>query len=320
MSFDTYLGGLYHPRRMGQRFRPSLIRTLLAICPLLVVVGCERGPAATTAPAKARPTIASLSPAATDLLVGMGAADHLVAVSHFDYPRPETQGLPKIGDYQTTDWERLRQVRPDVMVIQVRPDRLPEGLAKRAEELDVRLVNIRIDRLEDILRTLGELGEAVEEPARAATARERLQGQFDAVRQRVAGRAPVRTLIVTDAEGRYIVGTDNFLEELLHIAGGENAAAGMGRDYPSIDREKLRALAPDAVIQLLPGASEQTLVRARSFWQTLPDLPAVKDGRVYVFTEPYVLMPGYQVGHLAERFADALHPQPATAPAAQDGP
>jgi ABC-type Fe3+-hydroxamate transport system substrate-binding protein len=61
------------------------------------------------------------------MLLGMGAGEHLVAVSNYE-AAPEVKDLPRVGDYQTTDWETLARVRPDVMIIQIAPDRLPPGL------------------------------------------------------------------------------------------------------------------------------------------------------------------------------------------------
>jgi ABC-type Fe3+-hydroxamate transport system substrate-binding protein len=46
-------------------------------------------------------------------------------------------------------------------------------------------------------------------------------------------------------------------------------------------------------------------------WDTLPDLPAVKNHRVYVLTEWFGELPGSRVGDLAEKFADILHPETA---------
>src|SRR5688572_33505117 len=57
---------------------------------------------ATTNPATTKTvspaTVASLSPAATEILIGIGAGDRLVAVSNYDPPRDETKDLPRVGD------------------------------------------------------------------------------------------------------------------------------------------------------------------------------------------------------------------------------
>src|SRR5690348_14403504 len=114
---DTDLRQIYHPRGMGQRRARRFRQTFFAAAALVCVAlfGCDREPgssvagAPTSTPAMSCPSIASLVPAATDLIIAMGSGDQLVAISNFDQDRPETHGLPKVGDYLTNDWERLAQ-------------------------------------------------------------------------------------------------------------------------------------------------------------------------------------------------------------------
>src|SRR5436309_15836216 len=94
---------------MGQR--PALLLLVFLLNTLIGAIGCDRSSSSASWPASAAPrpgTVASLVPAATEMLLGMdAAAGHLVAVSHFDTPRDGTRDLPRVGEYQTTDWERL---------------------------------------------------------------------------------------------------------------------------------------------------------------------------------------------------------------------
>src|SRR5262245_60562798 len=70
------------------------------------------------------PTVVSLVPACTDLMIGIGASDHLAGVSNFDdNTRPELTGLPKVGDYRSIDWEQLSRLRPNLMVVQFSEDK-----------------------------------------------------------------------------------------------------------------------------------------------------------------------------------------------------
>jgi iron complex transport system substrate-binding protein len=98
------------------------------------------------------------------------------------------------------------------------------------------------------------------------------------------------------------------MNDLLTIAGGRNVIEGGDNSYPNIDLERLVALNPDAVIHLLPGEAPQVIERARSFWASHPELAAVKNNRVYLETESYMLLPGPLVGKTAKRFATLLHP------------
>src|SRR5688572_25078932 len=90
-SFDSDLGQIYHPRPMFQQRAARFARFFFvgaALCANLI--GCERPSApaatvaATTRTAEAdRTTVVSLVPAATDLILGMGAGEHLLAVSNW---------------------------------------------------------------------------------------------------------------------------------------------------------------------------------------------------------------------------------------------
>jgi len=260
------------------------------------------------APQKTQPTLASLSPAATDLLVGMGARDHLLAVSNFDADRDETRGLARVGDYRTQDWEKLSALRPKKMIIQMRPDRLPPGLGDRAHELGIELVNLTIDGLDDVFKAIPQLGQAAGEQEKAAARLGQLRKQFETVRRRVENAPKVKTLIVVNDDGRSVAGPGTFLDDILKAAGGDNAAAPLGIQWPTVDREKILELSPQVVIHLLPKASPQVVREAEKFWASLPQLSAVKDKRVHVLTEWYALLPGDHVGAMAEQYALILHP------------
>ncbi|HMO26587.1 MAG TPA: hypothetical protein PKB10_09985, partial [Tepidisphaeraceae bacterium] len=100
---------------------PILI-LLCALCVLCGNIACQEADDATDRPM----TVASLSPAATDLILGAGLDDRLVAVSSYD-SADVARGRSRVGDYLTIDWEKLAEVRPRLMIIQVHPDRMPDG-------------------------------------------------------------------------------------------------------------------------------------------------------------------------------------------------
>lgn len=302
-------------RQRGNRPARRQFTTLLIVA--FLAAGCEertpnRPPG--TRPAAARPTVArpaaaSVSPAATDILVELGAQDHLVAVSNYDAGKPAVAGLPQAGDYLTVDWERLGQLRPDVLVLQAKEASAPEGFKQRADALGIRPVYIHIDTLDDIYATAKTIGDAIAEPEKAAEAERALRARLDAVARSVKDRPRVRTLLVTSVSGTGAAGPGTFLDDLLTIAGGDNAASGEGQRYPRLDREEIVALAPEAVLHLLPEQPEPVIEEARRFWASMPDVPAVANGRVYYLTDPSIMHPGLKVGETAEEFASRLHPR-----------
>jgi iron complex transport system substrate-binding protein len=284
----------------------------------LLLGGCERTKIASQTAVAASPTVVSLVPAATDLMVGMGASNHLVGVSNYDQ-NPQVNQLLRVGDYLTTDWERIVVLRPQIIITQYAPGRTPSGFEEHLHSIGSRQENLHIDRIEDIFTALTQLGDMCGEKQKAAAARADLQRELQSVRDRASKAVPTRALIVVDETGQNVAGPGTYLDDLLTIAGGQNV---MGKDapaWPAIDRETLMTLSPDVIIQLLPGASTQVQAEAMHGWDGVPNLPAVKNGRIIQLTGSDVLLPGYHVGKLAAQFEEALHPdsaatQPAKTP------
>lgn len=298
---------VYHPRAMsrtGQTWRRASWM-VIGLIACLATHSCDRSRSDSAAAATGHRKIASLVPAATDMLVGMGATDHLVAVSNFE-SAPEVADLPRVGDYQTTDWETLARLRPDAMVVQVAPDHLPPGLQERARGLGIELVNVRINRLEDVFDNIQRLGAVAGELEKGRIATRTLRERLDKLKAECAIRPSVRTLIVRDESGREVIGPGNFLDDLLTVVNATNVAGALDKPYPSIDRETLTTLKPDAVIVLLPAAKRETLELSRRFWASMTDVPAVRRGRVCAINDAYALRPGPRLGDLAQRIADCL--------------
>ena len=291
-------------QRANINARQRLFALLLAL--FCTVPACDKPPSPppATRPAAA-PTVASLMPAATDLIIGMGAGDHLVAVSYQDADRPELAGIPRVGDYQNFDWEKISVLKPRIIITFMSPDRIPDALTQRVAQLNARLVNMRIERIADIFTEIGNLGDLLNEPAKAAQAAQSLQAQLDAVRQRAAGKSRPRVLLIRETNLQGAVGTRTFLNDALEIAGGQNAHPDVG--WPNIDRETLVSLKPEVVFHLLPGASPQVVQTAESSWAQVKQIPSMRDLKVHVVTDWWVLQPGMHVAKTAAKMADLLH-------------
>jgi iron complex transport system substrate-binding protein len=308
--FDRNLPQLYHPRAMGQRriLAAAAILTAVALAAAVAIHWKPRAPSILTGK---EPRVASVTPVGTDLVVAMGAGDHLVAVSNYDVDRDEIKGRPKVGDYQSIDWEKLAPLQPQILITQYGASRFPPGLEGRCRDIGISIVNIKLDQLQDIERETIAISRALKEPEKGEAAVAKFKKQLDAVKTRVAGMPPVKALVVTSDSGLSLAGPGEFHDEILTLAGGANAAAKLNNPYPTVDREALLAMAPQVVIQLIPEGDKtpQVMAQAHQFWDSLPDLPAVKNKSVYILTDWYVLQPGLRVADLAEKFADILHPE-----------
>lgn len=284
---------------------PRAAQFVLVALVCTLTAGCDRTAPKPSVSQKKSPTVASLVPAAADLIVGMGAADHLVAVSNYN-TGPEVADLPRVGDYQSVDWEKLTVLKPDVLISFYGLGHTPAGFLEKIEDLHIAQLNVKLDRLDEIYDGITTLGRTCNEPAKAAALRERLRSGIDAIHDRYNDQPAVAALIVRSANGLDLAGPDTFFDDVLQAAGGRNVVTG-STPWPTLDREALAALRPDVILQLLPGRDAQTVEQARRVWNSLPQIPAVRNHRVYIFTEDYIMQPGPHLAEVAERFAAALH-------------
>jgi iron complex transport system substrate-binding protein len=283
---------------MGQRIAVMVL--LLGLCSL---AGAGEPSTGTK-----RPLVASVVPAATDLIISMGAGEHLVGISNYDdTSRAELKHLPKIGDYQTIDWERLRVLRPDILIIFQSPERVAPGLKERAGKLNIKLVNIRTETLADLLAELKNLGELLGEQEKATAAGKKFDERMGAMRQRLRNVGAVKTLILRDETANATVGRGNFLNDILELSGGENVILDNG--WPTIDRERLVSLNPEAIVVLLSNVPPQVEKQASAAIGRLVNVSAVKNKRVKIINVWYAQQPGLHLADLAEQFCEFLHPK-----------
>lgn len=287
-----------------------------AICLTLVapLAACAPGaaPSAREGQAVVPPQrIVSIVPAVTEMLFAIGAGPNVVAVSSFDTWPPEVRGLTRVGGLLDPDIERILQLRPDLVVVYGSTPEVREKL----ERAGIATFPYVMGGLDNLMGTIRKLGQAVGRAHEAEKAAAGLEARFEAIRARVAGRKRPRTLLVFGREPGALRAIDasggkGFLADIVSLAGGENVLAGEKREAVRIGTEAILAAAPEIVIDLHYGRtlSAEQIDRERAAWQTLPALPAVREGRVALLVGDEFVVPGPRLADAAEAIADVLHP------------
>jgi len=267
--------------------RQTPMMILLAV--MVAMTGCGRS----TSPAITQgATIVSLSPAVTNLLVAMGLRDKIVGVSPYDADPQLSKSAPKVGDYQRIDWERLAQIKPGLLIVQGKRDRLPVGIRERCEGMGIGIVVTQIDRVEDIYSTLYQVGNALDERTKSDALVEQIKTQLQAIPK---PQTPVPTLVILDDQGKLVVGRDNFINDILEVTGGVNVVTQEG--YVTLDREKIRTLRPRLVLVIT--TAESGLAGVEQNIRPLVDANAT----LQTYVSPTALLPGACVVDLARGIA-----------------
>ncbi|HUR26560.1 MAG TPA: ABC transporter substrate-binding protein [Planctomycetota bacterium] len=287
--------------------------------------------------------IASLLPAATELVCALGFADQLVGISHeCDFP-PGVERLPvltrskviqraKSGDIDRDvrqvvrdalavydiEIDALVRAAPDVIVTQDLCDVCAvsfEDVQRATRELlpDARIVNLAPKRLTDLWSDLRRLAAALGADAQAETLVAELQARLAGISAR-ARRLALRPKVLTIEWIDPVMIGGTWMPELVDIAGGRTLVTKPGDHAPTLALEALKKLrpAPDVVLVKPCGFElERTLMELeplRDLFEALP-WPARLRGDVFLADgNAYFNRPGPRLVESAEILAAVIHP------------
>jgi iron complex transport system substrate-binding protein len=266
-------------------------------------------------PAQEKPRrIVSTAPSITEALFALGLGSQVVGVSRFcDFP-PEVEKLPKVGTYLKPDPEAIARLSPDLVVVQGNP----AELADRLSALHISFVKVPHGTLADVFAGIEIIAKAAGVPERSAPLIHRIQSSLDAVAAKArALPSPSVMVIAARRQGMLTdliaIGPDNYVNQILQIAGGSNVLAKPGQpQYPRISMETVMRENPDVILDM-SGTSETEAQRqsergaALALWQQNDELTAVRKGHVYIGTSNAMLVPGPRTAEAAQRFFDYLH-------------
>jgi iron complex transport system substrate-binding protein len=256
--------------------------------------------------------IIPMAPNLVETVFALGAGDRVVGVSSYTIFPPEAAAKPQVGALFDPNLERIVALDPDLIIIQQKHEKV-EALCR---ERGIALLTVEMVNLRGILEGIREIGARIGDEDDAADLAADILSGIDGVSKSVEGRPRRKVFLCLgrtpgSLKGLFTVGGTSFLSELIGVAGGENIFDDIPRDFPEISVESLNARAPDVIIETYPSQEMSAEMRAqfRKDWNALPDLPAVKEGRIYFLTQDYILLPGPRIVEIARRFAETLHPE-----------
>jgi ABC-type Fe3+-hydroxamate transport system substrate-binding protein len=101
----------------------------------------------------------------------------------------------------------------------------------------------------------------------------------------------------------------SYLAEMVEIAGGRIAVPPAKDGYAKLSKEDLLATNPDVILDFVHGSDSRFAGNLMDAWHEMPELKAVKNGRVYGVNEDYVPHASQRMVLTAELFARLIHPE-----------
>ena len=293
--------------------RPGKTAILVALLIVLNLLsaGCS-GRKAQQERASPRPQrIVSLSPSVTEILYGVGVWPQVIAVSQYCTYPDDVKNKPRVSGWDKTNLEQVMALKPD-FVIGV--DAQEPFLRDKLNGLGVRSLFVKSQTLADIFDSIEEIGRATGHEPEATDLSAKTQREIDAVRKAVADRPHPRVLCIVDRvpgtiRDLYTATRGSYLDELISIAGGESIAPVAEHGYGKINKEAVLTLNPEVIIDMVQGSKGNFGEDPVAVWNELGEVRAVRDKRIYSMTDPSVIHPSQFIGHTAQVFARALHPE-----------
>jgi iron complex transport system substrate-binding protein len=254
--------------------------------------------------------IVSLSPNLTQVIYALGDLDKVVGVTIYDEFPPEVVELPKIGGWINPNYEAILALKPDLVVIMKDQD---ISFGDNLRELGLKTFTAKSnDSISDILQSIKDLGQMVGKEKQAQKLTAYIKTNLDQIKEKNKNAGKKSVLLVVgrnpgSLEDIYVIGTNNYINELIELAGGENIIKNE-RNALKITKESIFSLNPEVIIEINHLKSDRE-AEILEIWKSLKQVEAVKNDQVYILSSKVLLHPSQRIVEGAQILTDILHPE-----------
>lgn len=255
--------------------------------------------------------IISLSPGITEIAFAIGLDEEIVGVTTFcKYPR-KARTRTRVGGFMNLNYETVIGLDPDLVIATT----YHEETVAQLENLGIKsLVVEKNDSIDLILKSVKAIGGAVGRRREAENLVADIESKLEKAKAENKGKIAYRTMLVVGRnpgtmQGLFVAGKTTFLNELLEIAGGKNIFHDISNDFPQPTLEQIISRNPEVIIETRIGKklSSEEIEAIKEEWNALGDVDAVRNGRIYIWTEKYLSIPGPRLVRILNKFNQTLY-------------
>lgn len=254
--------------------------------------------------------IVTIAPNAAEIIAALGEADRLVGVSDFCVYPDSLSNLPRVGGIMDPDLEKIATLDPDLVVLRGHFPTVESLCAKRG----IKVYHDTTESYDDIYAGIQRFGDLLNRADAATELMQRMRRDVGDIQEHLRDAPRPRVLLIVNREAdaiRNVVtfGGGTFVDEVVRLAGGTNVFADSTVPYPLVTIEQILAAQPDVIIEAVEEKRMSDSLREKmlSQWKRLPAIPAVREGRIYIITEDYLLIPSPRVVDSIQLLARTLH-------------
>lgn len=281
----------------------------VAAIALIMLLACRgsQGPIETAS----RQRLISLSPGVTEIIYGVGAFPSLMADSEYCAYPEEAKRLPHVGGFFNINLEAIAALKPDLII-------LIEDQAiffkDKLDRMGLRVLVVKSKSVADIIESIRAIGRETGHQDEGERLADQIQRRIDQRTKETASLPRPRVLCVVDhlpgtLKDIYTATSGSFLDELIAASGGQNIAPPDGRGYSKIQQEAVVEANPQVIIDIVHKPSVERTGDPKAVWRALPQIEAVRTGRVIIVADPFVAHPSQRIVETLDAFSRIIHPE-----------
>lgn len=247
--------------------------------------------------------VISLSPAATEIIYAVGKGDLLKGRTDYcKYPAEALQ-VPSMGSIMEPNVEAIVALKPDVVFVS---KMFSDDVKAKMDSLGIKVFDLAShDTFDGVYTSITNAGQILGASAEAETVVADMKKTIADVTEKVKGAEPKTAYYVVGfgEYGDYTAGKGTFIDQMITMAGGTNAANDVeGWKY---SLEKLIEKNPEFLICKNADGDKAGIEAANGY----KDLTAVKEGKLIEIDNTLLDIQGPRVAEGVLTLAKILHPE-----------
>lgn len=257
--------------------------------------------------------IISTAPNITEILFALGLEEKITAVTSDSIHPPAAAKKTKIGNFWQPDIEAIIAADPDLVItlgFPLYPQQ--QNLADRLRRIGYTCLTVfNTEQIGDLFNAIKKIGLITQTQHQANFLTAKIRNEIERIRLLTKETEKVRVLYVVQREPLRVTGTDTFINEMITLAGGENAIGPTIQKYPPISTEQLILCNADVIIEPTMGQknSEHLQNNAVKYWSRYKNIPAIENKRIYVVDDDTISQLGPRLHKGVETIARSLNPE-----------
>ncbi len=252
--------------------------------------------------------IVSTIPSNTEILYSLGLKEKVVGLTKYCAKTCDTAGKVIIGGWTTLDFEKIRDLKPDLIFAF---GGLQRKHYNKFREIATTYCFEPIT-VEDTLQVVLNIGILTKHKKKAKKIVKEQQEILKHIQKKISSvparkRLKVARVFGTNSKVRTI-GKKSFLTDVIRLAGGINLFNNINDNYPQISFQQLSSHDPDVII--VHGEESEAGKKKTAFKNNLQfsRLTAVKKNKVLVYSCDYICHPNADIANTVKMIAEGLYP------------